>query len=630
MNFALVYLMLRSVRGRLIRALRLLRQPKYLIGVLGFAAWMTFWLGSAFVGPMLDGENVNVQFAGAELLFATLGDAMSALHLGVALLLALILSLWWLIPWSRMALDLTEAEIHMLTPMPLKRRHLIQYATLKSQPGILFGCTIMTIFLGFGGPLARFVWFLAFWVVLTLWDLHSKGRAMWLERQKELPPERAWRNRLLLVGAIVMYWIALGTAITALVTELVTLRPAAGQETFDFVRQTMVTYGERANDGLIGWLLLPFRWATAPLLFAAPGVDTTLRLTGAVVPLVLLLGHNEWVVRSKAKFEEAALAHAQREASKQKPAARYWKTSMRSRRRTPFPLPPEGLPELGILWKNSMLVTRFSYVNLALFGLAVIGLASLVPLLFHSFRGTPFIILSIGFMTMALSPLTGSQSYRNDLRADLTRVEMVRPWPIEGWKLFAAEAAGPVVYAVMTALFGAGLVLAMDLYLTLERATLASLGREELAIAPARIAAALGGPAPLRMLLVLLGVLPLLLALTCLSATLQNLLVLLFPGWVQLGAGKQQGAAAFGQNMIMFFGLGLAGLLCMVPAALIVALIVAVQTLLFGVPLTAWELPVLGIIAATPVAAVVALIVRAGGRVWDNLDPSREILEGSA
>ena len=65
-------------------------------------------------------------------------------------------------------------------------------------------------------------------------------------------------------------------------------------------------------------------------------------------------------------------------------------------------------------------------------------------------------------------------------------------------------------------------------------------------------------------------------------------------------------------------------------ALLLLAAIIAAQTLLFGVPLVAWEFPVFGIIAATPVMAAAALIVRAGGRVWDNLDPSREILEGSA
>lgn len=629
MNLGLLYLMVRSVRGRIIRRIRLLKQPKYLVGVLAFGAWMTLWVG----GPLLfdrDGGEIDVEFANAELFFEFMGDTLPALQLVVALALALFVSLWWLAPWSRLALNLTEAEIHMLTPMPVKRRHLIQYATLKSQPGILFGCTIMTLFLGSGGPLARGRWFLAFWVVLTLWDLHSKGRALWLERQKELPRARAWHNRLILSAAIVAYWIVLGAAVSGLLAEIPSLRPVPGQATLDFLRQTLASYGPRIQSGLLGWLLLPFRWVTAPLFIFAPGADTVLRVTGVAMPVILLLAHNEWVVRSQAKFEEAALAHARREANKQGPGGRYWKTSVRSRRRVPFALLPAGAPEMAILWKNSMIVTRFSYRSLLLFGVAVIGVALLIPIVFAWFPGAPFIILAIGLVTMAMSPLTVSQSYRNDLRADLLRLETVRPWPTKGWKLFAAEAAGPTVFAGLTALLGAGLVLAMDLFMTINGSVLARLNAEGSRLMPAIAAATLGVPQPLLVPLIVLGIIPVVLAMTCLSATVQNLLVLLFPGWVQLGSDKQKGAAAAGQNMIMFLGLGLAGVLCLLPAALIIAIIVAIQTLVFDVSVTGWEFPVFGIIAATPVFAVVALIVRVGGRVWDNLDPPREVLEGSA
>jgi hypothetical protein len=277
-----------------------------------------------------------------------------------------------------------------------------------------------------------------------------------------------------------------------------------------------------------------------------------------------------------------------------------------------------------------MMVTRFSYRTLFLLGLGVIGIGLLIPIIFSAWRGVPFIIFSIGFMTMLISPLTGSQSYRNDLRTDLTLLEMVRPWPIAGWKLFAAESAGPTAYGVMTLLLGAGMALAMDLYLTLQGAALEALNAEDLPFRPDSVAATLGVPQPLLVALVVLGALPVLVAMTCMATTLQNLLVLLLPGWVQLGANKPQGAAAFGQNMIMFFGLGVAGVLCLLPAALLVALIVAVQVLLFGVPLSGWEFPLLGIVAATPVFAVAAVIVRIGGGVWDRLDASQEILEGGA
>ena len=627
MNSALVYLLIRSVRGKIIRSIRLLKQPKYLVGILFFIAWMTFWVG----GPLFfddDGGGVTVEFFNVERFFDTFEDALPTIQLALALVVGLLVSLWWFLPWSRIALSFTETEIHVLAPLPIKRRHLIQYATLKSQPGILFGCLMMTLFLGAGGPLDRIRWYATFWLILTLWDLHSKGRSLWLERQKELAPARRWRNRLLLVGAILIYWIVLGVALSGLIAELILLRPAPGQEWLEFLKETMARLAPQIQSTALGWILFPFVLVTAPLFITAPGVTPAMQLTGAIMPVVLLFAHNEWVVRSQAKFEESALAHARHEANKKASGSRYWKTSVRSRRRMPFPLPPLGIPEMAILWKNSMMVTRVSYRSLIGFGLAVIGFALMVPALVSSwFEGAPYIIIFVGLMTMVLSPLTGAQNYRNDLRADLLRVEMVRPWPLEGWKLFAAEAAGPTIFAAMSATFGAGLVLAMNLYMAVSR-TAPDIESQGVRLTE-RASAALGAPAVLILPLIVIGALPLVLALTCLSTTLQNLLILLFPGWVQLGSAKQQGAAAFGQNMIMFFGLGLASLLCILPAALLIAIIVAIQWFAFRVPIVAWEFPVLGIVAATPVFAAAVLIVRTGGRIWDSLDPSREVLEGS-
>ena len=122
MNLGLLYLMVRSVRGRIVRAIRLFKQPKYLVGVLVFVAWMTVWVGGPLFFDRDGGELGNFEVVNAERFFDFMGDALPALQQVVALVLALLVSLWWLAPWSRVALNLTEAEIHMLTPMPVKRR----------------------------------------------------------------------------------------------------------------------------------------------------------------------------------------------------------------------------------------------------------------------------------------------------------------------------------------------------------------------------------------------------------------------------------------------------------------------------------------------------------------------------
>jgi hypothetical protein len=629
MNPALIYLLWRSLRGRIVRAVRLLKQPKYLVGILGFIAWMTFWVG----GPLFfddDRGNGRVELVNVELAYRMLGEAIPAVHAAVALGLALLFSVWWLAPWGKLALGLNEAEIHILTPMPVKRRHLIQYATLKSQPGILFGTTMMTIFLGYGGPLSRLRWFLIFWLLLTLWDMHAKGRSLWLHRQKELSPARAWRNRALLLAGVLVYWMVVTSVLTSLVSELVPLPPLPDyRATIDFIRQTLTRIAPEVRSGLLGWALLPFLWVTAPLFTAVPGTPVAEQLTAIAIPVALLVAHNEWVVRSQVKFEEAALAHARREADKKQSAARYWKRSLRSRRQVPFALPPQGPPEVAILWKNAMVVTRLSFRSLALLGLAASGAAAGVTVVLRGYQPIGFILMSIGFMAMALAPIAAAQSYRNDLRADLLRVEMVRPWPIEGWKLFAAEVAGPTVFAGMTALLGAAMLLAVDLAMAFNRVAVFTIATDQVRLTPARVAAALGVPHLLLVPLIVLGILPVVLALAALSATLQNLVVLLFPGWMHLGSDKQQGAAAFGQNMISFLALMLVSTLSLLPGALIIGIIVAVQALWFGVAIVAWELPAFGLIVTVPILATAALVIRAGGRVWDRLDPSQEILAGA-
>ncbi len=630
MNRALIFLLVRSVRGRIIRALRLLKQPKYLIGIVVFGAWIVFWVGGAFFFDDDTGD-IDVQLVNVELLQRVFGAALPAIAIAAALAVALVVVVWWLIPWSRVALGFTEAEIHMLMPMPVSRRHLIQYATLKSQPGILFGCLMMTIFLAAGGPGSRLRWFLTFWVFLSIWDLHSKGRSLWLARQRELPVGRRWRTRGLLAALLLSYGIAVAAAATGVLLQLMTLRPAPDQEALDFIRQSAGTIVALLDASWLPSLLEPFVQLMAPFLAAMPGTPLAQQFTAMLFPLVVLVVHNEWVVRSQAQFEEAALAHARREAAKTGASSRYWKTSLASRRRVPFPLPADGPAQLGILWKNSLMLTRWPLKTLVGAGLAVIVIAAATPAILRLHPAFLFSMLMIGFMLLAISPLTGAQSYRNDLRADLLRIEMIRPWPIEGWKLFAAEAAGPALYAALGALAGATLIIAVSFVMTITDLSLDTMSEQDLRITPDGAAEALGVPSALLLPLLAISAIPISLALTCLTTALQNLVVLLFPGWMQLGVGKRaQGAAAAGQNMIAFFGLAIAMLLSLLPAAIIIGVLLLIQVFLFDVPIVAWEFPLFGVIAAVPVLVAAGLIVRAGGRVWDRLDPSREILEGAA
>jgi hypothetical protein len=129
--------------------------------------------------------------------------------------------------------------------------------------------------------------------------------------------------------------------------------------------------------------------------------------------------------------------------------------------------------------------------------------------------------------------------------------------------------------------------------------------------------------------LFLLGAVQVVAAAAVLSSTLQNLTVLLFPGWVHLGMEKMKGAASFGQNLVVFSILSLGMLVCTLPGALMVGLTLLAQWF-WGIPVVAWELPLLGSLGAAPMLVVAAFLMRAGGGLWDRLDPSREILSGAS
>jgi hypothetical protein len=64
----------------------------------------------------------------------------------------------------------------------------------------------------------------------------------------------------------------------------------------------------------------------------------------------------------------------------------------------------------------------------------------------------------------------------------------------------------------------------------------------------------------------------------------------------------------------------------LVAATIVASAVPLVQVLVLGLPFSAWELPLLGVVAALPAAAAVALGLRTGAALWDRLDASREML----
>ena len=114
----LLYLTWRSLRGRLVRWLRLMQQPKYLVGTLAGVAW----IGMFALRPMMRAT----RRASLAERFEEIAEWLPAIETVVALALLVFLSLWWLWPFGKAMVELTETELHLLLPAPVRRNVTIE------------------------------------------------------------------------------------------------------------------------------------------------------------------------------------------------------------------------------------------------------------------------------------------------------------------------------------------------------------------------------------------------------------------------------------------------------------------------------------------------------------------------
>ena len=609
MNPALLLLLLWSVRGRLVRSLRLLRQPRYLVGSLVFVAWLAMWAGPGALGFLTRSRSLAP---------AVPADALHLIQLGVAIALAAGLTVTWILPPSRLSLGLSAAEIELLSSAPVRRRELIQHAIVKNQAGILFGAAIMTLLMGVGGPLARLVWFVSMWLILTNGDLNGKARSLFKARLRELPRARALGLALLAVVIGLTFWGILLASVWGPVERLVTGLPRAMGD--GAALEHLAAASAALEHGAHRILLAPLLWLLDPIASTFGGGPRGGRLLLSLVfGLTLALVQNEWVVRAQFKFEESALEHAQRESAKRDPRSRYRKISHARRLKTPFPLPPRGAPGAGLLWKSMLQVRRGSLSRYAAAAALLAGAVGLVPPLAGAPDWIPRSFIGVGLGILAISGWILPLHPRNDLRSDLLRLEVIRPWPVGARQIFGWEVVGPAIEGAIGAGFGACLILSCHAGMRLG------------GVDPQGLEALndTGVTGPLALPLLVLALLPLAIALSFLTSTLVNLVALYMPGWVPLGPQKAKGAAAFGHNILLSMGLFLVSGIVLGGGALVVTALVLLQSAVLGWPVSTWELPLLGCIAALPAAAAAALGVRLGALLWADLDASREILDST-
>jgi hypothetical protein len=135
---------------------------------------------------------------------------------------------------------------------------------------------------------------------------------------------------------------------------------------------------------------------------------------------------------------------------------------------------------------------------------------------------------------------------RNDLRADLTKLTILKSWPVRGGALVRGEILAPAVLLTAIAwIFIAGC-------LALSSPTTFGGGSQELLV---RItwatAAALAAP-----------------GLIAAQLLVHNGMALLFPAWVRLGPRQSRGIDTMGQMMLMAFGMTVVVVVALIPAIL--------------------------------------------------------------
>ncbi len=587
-----------SLRGRIVRSLRLMRQPKYLIGSIAGALWMLLWVGRPLLRTGTQFRTVGLDLVPEEM--------RTTVHLAVALVVSFALVLPWLWPWSRPGMRLREAELTFLLQAPLTRRQVIGYGLLKSALGTLFSALLLAFLLGGDLP-GRLRLLSGILPLFVFWALHSKWRAMvWLSERER--PSASWK-RWLLLGSGTTFLLALAILALRMAPQLVAL----GARSVHF-------QGDPAQlwPAPLRALLLPARLLTAPLF--ADGIGTALFLALPVALLAVL--QLELVLRNRAPFEEGALEWAKASEARQATGRKgVRRRGSLTRRWQVFPLTSHGRPEVAILWKNLMRVSRMPLTRGIGAAAALLVLLALVSAIVPVHPAVHVTIVIWGLVTACAAPLFGGVSWNNDLRTELAHIELVRTWPVPPARFVLAQVASPALLSTLVALAGLGLALVGYLGIAIAASRGLSIDASVVPTSGTLGVSTLGF-----VLLAIAGSVPLLAGASFAASALQNLATLFLPAWMIKTPDSSRGIAAMGRNMIVGAALFLGYVLAFLPSALLVGLVMLAQHFA-GVPWTAWAFPVWGVLGALPLFGLSAALVLFAGRLWAELDPSEELLE---
>ncbi|MBA3260005.1 MAG: hypothetical protein H0T68_11145 [Gemmatimonadales bacterium] len=560
------YLIGRSARNRLARQLRRLRQPRYSVALVLGILYIWFIIVYQRPGSLAP----EIREAGW---LAPAG----------AVVVAGLVAWAWIFAAERRVLAFTPAEVTFLFPAPISRRQLIHFKLLRRQLVILVNTLVWTLLLS---P-RRFdasAWLRAggLWVLFTTLSLHRLA-ASYVRGSLSAHGVAAARRRkvslvavaLALLGAI---WVAAEASAIL----------AAGWN--GGIGPFLAAIGTALDLPATRLLLAPFLALMGPL--TAGSAEGWLRAMGPALAILAL--HYVWVVRSDAAFEEAAAEASLRRAEALVDRSRKRRSPRAvSREPPPYRLAPDGSPAGAILWKNLVAVVRTGRPR----SIGTTLVAGGIILAVLSFRSEGKVAEVVGWLAAMVGGflfVIGPQWVRSDLRGDLSKLDLLRSYPIPARSLVTAEVASST------------LVLSALQLGVLGFAYLAFLGNRamepSLVIRSAVLAAAF-------------VFLP---AVNLLGLLIHNGAAMLYPAWIAPGSDRPGGVEALGQNMLaMIAYLALLATTLLLPVAVGAAVFLG-----FGWGIGWWAAVPASAAALGVAAAEARVMIGWIGRVFERSDPA--------
>lgn len=561
---SLLFLLVRQMIGSWRFRLQRLKQPKYLVGVLGVVLYFGFIFLSGGLGSTREMAS-NPEAAG----FA------------VTLFLLFQICLIWLLGGRQTGLGFSEAETEILFAAPLSRTQLIRYRLMKSLPALVFSSLFLLLLFSlsrkFPNPLLTW---LSLFVLLNVIHIFQ----LWTAVVHGFWHDKWWGG-----------WVKLGGICLVLAPVALSVSAPSSSST---LMETLMYSAKQAAQGNGGWLS-PMLWASQVVV--VPTLGEWIPRCGVFVLVYGLL--YRLIVWFDFSFEEREISEAQERASRVR-AFREGRSKVvkdEPVRRALLPLSIQGAPWRAIAWKNIVGFTR-NIPRSFLFTVLYILVAGSVILfaVLGSSKTKPLLGFSVIFMIMAgFLTVMGSSLVKEDLRSDLNRLDIIQLFPMPAQELVRGQIYGAAAVIVLAVLLSIGLS------------------------AGCAIASGMNAFPPSFIL-----VLSVLAALLCssivlLSFTIENALALMFPAWVVPDKESSQQPIQMehmGRSIVLLIArFLLLGLLLLLPS--LVMYLMVMGATMWKQQVFAWVGIVLFVVL---VLGEAELIVRGLGEWLEELDPSEE------